>query len=627
MISWPWRPGTSRLRRLFFCVWTLVAVSLATGVTQAQSVPGAQVNIVEPTDGEVVADIIRVVVEVSSTEPIDSVTVELNGHIASLTFNPNWFPRPAHLGDLSVAGVPSGPWTLVATAVDQAGLSSVDSVDVILDRSPVLTIDSPLNLSVGSSTVSLVTRCLDELVDGCTTTVRRSCGPQSEGPIAQHAGASEWREMVDLSALLFDDAAISFCIVGEDAHGSKTAVRFLLFVEADHHLVPVVHAPGWVVDVDEARYTFTSSSLDDGNYILLSDGEGIGGGGWSEVGMGSLDGRWRTLVGLNPGRELKFGPFLTPTGMVYVSSSEDPLDARILEWKDGEVTELGITRDAASLSIAGDYAAWRQDGRIFRREFSTETTIQINNGSFQADNNSSLGVRSDGSVYFISGGVWYSFRNGVVASDQGTNLLGDAPCTESGSPRPLRSVPCIFVGAEIAYTDSEPGVWLNNERLLTSLDARLEALGPDRTFTFTAHGRRFLSRGGEPPIDLSSDSGHSSWEENGFHVSIGRTLFVVPTNVARTPPASEPPGKPELHAYPNPARGLVHVSFTLAKTDVVSVRVFDVLGREIGLLVDGLFPAGEHLLGWESSKYAPGHFVLLLVTGSGVEVSRAIISI
>lgn len=64
---------------------------------------------------------------------------------------------------------------------------------------------------------------------------------------------------------------------------------------------------------------------------------------------------------------------------------------------------------------------------------------------------------------------------------------------------------------------------------------------------------------------------------------------------------------------PNPAAGPVTVPFTLADAADVTLRVVDVLGREVATLVDGPRPAGAHVATWRPT--AAGTFLVVLDDG------------
>jgi hypothetical protein len=69
---------------------------------------------------------------------------------------------------------------------------------------------------------------------------------------------------------------------------------------------------------------------------------------------------------------------------------------------------------------------------------------------------------------------------------------------------------------------------------------------------------------------------------------------------------SVPPGTPSLEPLvaPNPSRGAVTISFSLAQAGEASVRIFDVAGRSVRNLATGALPAGPRTIGWDGRTSA-----------------------
>jgi len=58
--------------------------------------------------------------------------------------------------------------------------------------------------------------------------------------------------------------------------------------------------------------------------------------------------------------------------------------------------------------------------------------------------------------------------------------------------------------------------------------------------------------------------------------------------------------------YPNPFNGMTNFEFRIANRGFVSVKVFDILGREIAALVDGAKPPGVYRVQWNAANCASG---------------------
>ncbi|RJQ59597.1 MAG: T9SS C-terminal target domain-containing protein [Stygiobacter sp.] len=66
--------------------------------------------------------------------------------------------------------------------------------------------------------------------------------------------------------------------------------------------------------------------------------------------------------------------------------------------------------------------------------------------------------------------------------------------------------------------------------------------------------------------------------------------------------------------YPNPFNPTTQISFTLKETGKVSLKVYDVLGKEVANLADGNYEAGKHVATFNGSNLASGIYFYRLVT-------------
>jgi len=70
-----------------------------------------------------------------------------------------------------------------------------------------------------------------------------------------------------------------------------------------------------------------------------------------------------------------------------------------------------------------------------------------------------------------------------------------------------------------------------------------------------------------------------------------------------------------LQNYPNPFNGQTTIAFTLPSADRVTLRIFDVRGREVATLVDGLMDSGSHQITWNSAGAASGVYFYQIQSG------------
>jgi len=76
--------------------------------------------------------------------------------------------------------------------------------------------------------------------------------------------------------------------------------------------------------------------------------------------------------------------------------------------------------------------------------------------------------------------------------------------------------------------------------------------------------------------------------------------------------------------YPNPFNSATIIEFALPKEEEISFVVYDVLGRKVAELAEGVYPAGNHRLTWNASEYATGVYFCVLQT-PGISISRKMV--
>jgi hypothetical protein len=107
--------------------------------------------------------------------------------------------------------------------------------------------------------------------------------------------------------------------------------------------------------------------------------------------------------------------------------------------------------------------------------------------------------------------------------------------------------------------------------------------------------------------------------EKSAPVNVVQTLRFVITNSAGESWTKEislsisPPEKFELFQnYPNPFNPSTAISYQLSADSKVSLRIYDLLGREVATLVDQDKPAGYHQETWNAAPYSSGMYIYQL---------------
>ena len=77
--------------------------------------------------------------------------------------------------------------------------------------------------------------------------------------------------------------------------------------------------------------------------------------------------------------------------------------------------------------------------------------------------------------------------------------------------------------------------------------------------------------------------------------------------------------------YPNPFNPSTSISFNLPSRSYVSLKVFDILGREVATLVSEMLFAGEHSRQWNASNMSSGIYFYRMQAGSFVETKKLVL--
>lgn len=78
--------------------------------------------------------------------------------------------------------------------------------------------------------------------------------------------------------------------------------------------------------------------------------------------------------------------------------------------------------------------------------------------------------------------------------------------------------------------------------------------------------------------------------------------------------------------FPNPFNPSTRIKYSLKEKEKVSLKVYDLLGREVETLVEGEFPAGEYQTEFSGSKYSSGVYFYRLQAGDFVQVKKMVLS-
>lgn len=78
--------------------------------------------------------------------------------------------------------------------------------------------------------------------------------------------------------------------------------------------------------------------------------------------------------------------------------------------------------------------------------------------------------------------------------------------------------------------------------------------------------------------------------------------------------------------YPNPFNPATTFSFTIPRLSFVSLKVYDIFGREVVTMADGVKKAGAYEIQWNASHMASGVYFYRLVAGGFVQTRKMVLT-
>ena len=92
------------------------------------------------------------------------------------------------------------------------------------------------------------------------------------------------------------------------------------------------------------------------------------------------------------------------------------------------------------------------------------------------------------------------------------------------------------------------------------------------------------------------------------------------------PGINEPVGDNNINTfYPNPTKGIFSLHFTIDDLQLVSIRVYDLQGREVAMVLDCSMPPGEHLVQYDASELPTGMYFIRLQADKDTSVGKLIV--
>jgi hypothetical protein len=86
-----------------------------------------------------------------------------------------------------------------------------------------------------------------------------------------------------------------------------------------------------------------------------------------------------------------------------------------------------------------------------------------------------------------------------------------------------------------------------------------------------------------------------------------------------------PQGEHLLQNFPNPFNPSTQIRFVIPSAGWAILRVYNLVGQEVAMLVNGVMSVGEHSVLWDARSFPSGVYICRLQSGSRFEVKKLIL--
>jgi ligand-binding sensor domain-containing protein len=304
-------------------------------------------------------------------------------------------------------------------------------------------------------------------------------------------------------------------------------------------------------------------------------------------------------------------------------------------WEDISTGLAGVARTIAEFTVRGDslFAGTDGGGVYVLNLHNPVQWLSFNNGLFQYGTTS---ITTSGSTLVASIGSY------VFICSPGAAAWTHVLLSPDSFPIPIK----IFLIDQYIFVGTQSGIYRGNAGATGWQKTDITQF-PDRDIvTFTSLGNRIFAGliHSSGHYIFSSDNYGETWDIRAHEfaflftmiVSHGRLwaarddgLWYYDTDVWTS---LEDLGTPLPDSfvleqnYPNPFNPSTKIRFTLPERTVTELKIFNLLGTEIAVLVNDVLDAGIYTVSWDGGGYPSGVYFNRLRTGNNVITRKMILS-
>lgn len=342
---------------------------------------------------------------------------------------------------------------------------------------------------------------------------------------------------------------------------------------------------------------------------------------WSQLASGGRDGVNNTVYALAViDNEVYACGLFSRAGNLTVNG--------MAKWDGAQWTRLG-TSSVNGVTGGAAYALLAHDNELYAGgDFSRAGAINANRiAKWHPARNewTALDRGIDGPVYALaandSGEIFaggaFSTASGIVVRNlakwEGSAWSSLGAGADNGVSGPVRAVAfkqsLLFVGGDFREAGSTAANFIakwngsNWSPLGSGVSGMVHALAHSGSEAVYAGGQ-FQTAGGQPSHYFGI------WREQTNAVAGNQNVL---------------PGFALHQNFPNPFNPATVIRFTLARPQWVSLKIYDIQGREAARLHEGLLMAGEHVRYWQAQGFRSGVYLCRLTAGGFQETRKLLL--
>ncbi|MBK7105811.1 MAG: T9SS type A sorting domain-containing protein [Ignavibacteriae bacterium] len=191
---------------------------------------------------------------------------------------------------------------------------------------------------------------------------------------------------------------------------------------------------------------------------------------------------------------------------------------------------------------------------------------------------------NNGILYSLGDGVRYSNNKGLNWTYSGLGYANPASIYFNNA----ELIVCGFKGVFLSKDNGESWRLLGLDSLETSSVNNLVVMSNGYLYAGTGQGKIF--RTNQPLTTSLNNLGNDI--DNNFRLN---------------------------QNFPNPFNPKTEITFSIPKSEYVSLKVYDVLGREVSTLINSELSTGQHSIEWSPKNLSSGIYIYSLRAGSQIE--------